>query len=79
MIVLDDADVRRLLTPGVALDAIRRTLTAQRAGRLSAPPRVRAELAGGALMFTAGRIDGLGYGFRVYDSLPMLDDLSAAP
>ena len=61
MIVLDDADVRRLLTPGMAVGAIRRTLTAQRAGRLSAPPRVRAQLAGGALLVTAGRIEGLGY------------------
>src|SRR4051794_25205339 len=70
MIVLADADVRRLLTPRMAVDAIRQTLTAQQAGRLSAPPRVRAELAGGAMLVTAGRIDGLGYGFRVYDTLP---------
>jgi alanine dehydrogenase len=73
VIILDDADVRRLLTPHLAVTAIRSALAAQHAGHLSAPPRVRAELAGGALMFTAGRIEGLGYGFRVYDSLPTTD------
>lgn len=66
MIILDDEEVHRLLTPATAVAAIRSALTAQ----LSAPPRVRAELPDGALIFTVGRLAGLGYGFRVYDTMP---------
>ena len=70
MIVLDDAAVRRALTPRAAVDAVRATLAAQHAGGLSAPPRVPVPLAGGDLVFTAGRVAGVGYGFRVYDTMP---------
>jgi len=70
VIVLDDAAVRRALTPRAAVDAVRATLAAQHAGGLSAPPRVPVPLAGGDLVFTAGRVAGVGYGFRVYDTMP---------
>jgi alanine dehydrogenase len=66
VIILDDDEVHRLLTPATAVAAIRSALTAH----LSAPPRVRAELPEGALIFTVGRLAGLGYGFRVYDTMP---------
>jgi alanine dehydrogenase len=66
VIILDDDEVHRLLTPATAVAAIRSVLAAP----FSAPPRVRAEVAGGALIFTVGRIAGIGYGFRVYDTLP---------
>lgn len=70
MIVLDDADARRLLEPATAVAAVRACLAAQQEGGLEAPPRVRAPLGGGDLMFTAGRLAGTGYGFRMYDTLP---------
>ena len=69
MIVLDDAAVRRSLSPRMAVDAVRAAL----AGELFAPPRVPVELSGGSLVFTAGRLAGTGYGFRVYDTLPTSD------
>jgi ornithine cyclodeaminase len=68
VIVLDDAAVRRSLSPRVAVDAVREALAAQHAGRLSAPARVSAKLADGDLVFTAGRLAGVGYGFRAYDT-----------
>ena len=68
--LLDDAEVRSSLSPQAAVAAVREALAAHHDGRLSAPPRVRAELDAGALLVTAGRLAGIGYGFRVYDSLP---------
>src|SRR6266545_1887664 len=73
MIVIDDAEVRRTLSPELAVDAIREALAALHDGRLAAPPRVRAELGDGTLTFTAGRLAGVGYGFRVYDTQPTKD------
>jgi alanine dehydrogenase len=73
MIVLDDADVRRLLAPAAAIAAVRESLAAQHVGRLIAPARLRADLGGGDLMFTVGRLKGAGYGFRVYDTMPTPD------
>jgi ornithine cyclodeaminase len=70
VIVLDDVAVRRSLSPELAVDAVRQALAAQHAGRLAAPPRVRAELEAGDLVFTAGRLSGVGYGFRAHDTLP---------
>jgi ornithine cyclodeaminase/alanine dehydrogenase-like protein (mu-crystallin family) len=70
VIVLDDAAVRRSLSPRSAVAAVREALAAHHTGRLSAPPRVRAPLDGGDLLVTAGRIIGGHYGFRVYDTLP---------
>jgi ornithine cyclodeaminase len=70
VIVLDDAAVRRALSPELAVDAVRRALAAQHADRLAAPPRVRAPLDTGDLVFTAGRLPGVGYGFRAHDTVP---------
>jgi ornithine cyclodeaminase len=62
-----------LLTPIDAVNAVRAALAAHRDGRLSAPPRVHVDLGDGALVFTAGRLAGDGYGFRVYDTLTSVD------
>jgi ornithine cyclodeaminase len=70
VIVLDDAAVGRLMSPELAVKAVRQTLAAQHAGKLTGPPRLRAPLEAGDLVFTAGRVSGVGYGFRVYDTLP---------
>jgi ornithine cyclodeaminase len=69
VIVLDDAAVRKALTPAVAIGAVRRALLAHQSGHLIAPARLRANLSDGDLIFTAGRLTGTGYGFRVYDTL----------
>jgi ornithine cyclodeaminase len=70
VIVLDDADVRRLLEPATAVAAVRDSLIAHHAGGLIAPARLLAGLGGGDLVFTAGRLKGTGYGFRAYDTMP---------
>lgn len=67
MLVLEDDDVQRLLEPAAAVAAVRESLIAHQSGALSAPPRLRAPLGDrGDLIFTAGRLAGTGYGFRVY-------------
>jgi ornithine cyclodeaminase/alanine dehydrogenase-like protein (mu-crystallin family) len=73
VLVLDDADVRRLLDPATAVAAVRESLAAQHAGRLIAPARLHAGLGGGELYFTVGRLAGMAYGFRVYDTMPTTD------
>jgi alanine dehydrogenase len=70
MLVLDDADTRRLLDPATAVAAVRESLAGHHTGRLFAPPRLVAGLGGGDLLFTAGRLAGTGYGFRAYDTMP---------
>lgn len=70
MLVLDDADTRRLLDPATAVAAVRESLAGHHTGRLFAPPRLLAGLGGGDLLFTAGRLAGTGYGFRAYDTMP---------
>jgi ornithine cyclodeaminase/alanine dehydrogenase-like protein (mu-crystallin family) len=70
MLVLDDADTRRLLDPATAIAAVRESLFGHHTGRLIAPPRLLAGLGGGDLAFTAGRLAGTGYGFRAYDTMP---------
>ncbi len=72
--VLDDTDVRRRLQPAMAIGAVRECLAAEQSGGLIAPARVRAGLGGGDIIFTAGRVTGTGYGFRVYDTLPTAED-----
>jgi ornithine cyclodeaminase/alanine dehydrogenase-like protein (mu-crystallin family) len=72
--LLDDADVRRLLDPAMAIAAVRESLIAHHAGVLTAPPRLRASLGNGDLMFTVGRLAGTGYGFRVYGTMPSDED-----
>jgi len=73
VIVLDDADARRLLQPAAAISAVRESLIAHHAGALSAPARLHAALGAGDLIFTAGRLAGTCYGFRVYDTMPTTD------
>jgi len=73
VLVLDDADVRRLLDPGTTVAAVRESLAAQHAGRLIAPARLHAGLGGGELYVTVGRLAGTAYGFRVYDTMPTTD------
>ncbi len=73
MLVLDDADVRRLLDPGTAIAAVRESLAAHQAGGLLAPARLHAGLGGGELYFTVGRLVGTAYGFRAYDTMPTSD------
>ena len=72
--VLDDAAVRRRLQPAMAITAVRDCLAAEQSGGLIAPARVRAGLGSGDIIFTAGRVAGAGYGFRVYDTLPTEGD-----
>jgi alanine dehydrogenase len=74
MIVVEDADARRLLEPGAAIAAVRESLLAHHVGRLTAPPRLRVGLRGGDLMLTVGRLAGTGYGLRVYDTMPVPAD-----
>lgn len=66
MLILDDADAQRLLKPAAAVAAVRESLIAHHTGGLAAPPRLQAPLGDGDLIFTAGRLAGTGYGFRVY-------------
>lgn len=74
MILLDDADAQRLLDPGTAVGAVRESLIAHHAGTLTAPARLHAGLRAGDLIFTAGRLAGTCYGFRVYDTMPVPAD-----
>jgi alanine dehydrogenase len=66
VLVLDDAEVQRLLKPAAAIAAVRASLIAHDTGELTAPPRLHASLGEGELVFTAGRLAGSSYGFRVY-------------
>jgi len=66
MIVLGEDEVRAGLAPEDAVRAVRKAL----AGELVGPARVGADLGDGSLIFTAGRVAGMGYGFRAYDTRP---------
>src|ERR1039458_4774406 len=39
-------------------------------GNLVAPPRAHADIGGGRIMFTAGRLRGSWFGYRSYDTFP---------
>ncbi|MFG2137532.1 ornithine cyclodeaminase family protein [Streptomyces sp. NPDC048650] len=70
-VLLGDAEVRDRLDPARALAAVRQALLDHHAGRLAAPPRVRAGLGDGELVFTVGALSGGGggrglHGFRAY-------------
>ncbi|WP_166741753.1 ornithine cyclodeaminase family protein [Cumulibacter soli] len=66
--LLTDDDVEPVLTPALALDAVRGVLRDHAAGRASGGPRVSADLGAGELTFTAGATAEV-YGYRSYDSL----------
>lgn len=77
-LLLDDHDVRTHLDPATAVDAVRTALLASYQGTLHGPPRVRAGLGDGDLIFTAGRLDSLGvFGFRAYDTFAEAEQLVA--
>jgi alanine dehydrogenase len=77
-LLLNDHDVRAHLDPVTAVDAVRAALLATYEGTMHAPPRVRAELGDGGLVFTAGRLDRLGvFGFRAYDTFAGAEQLVA--
>jgi ornithine cyclodeaminase/alanine dehydrogenase-like protein (mu-crystallin family) len=69
-IVLRDGDVRSRLDAGDAVRWMGEAIDAHHRGDLVAPPRVRAELGGGAFAFTAGRLRGSWFGYRSYDTFP---------
>lgn len=78
VLLLDDDDVRARLDPGTAVSAVREALLAAHSGLLHAPPRVTADLGGGNLVFTAGRLEPAGvFGFRAYDTLVGAEQLVA--
>ncbi|MBX6751208.1 MAG: ornithine cyclodeaminase family protein [Micromonosporaceae bacterium] len=68
--VLRDDDIVRLLQPADAVRWIGEAIDAHHRGELSAPPRTAAELDGGRLVFTVGRLRGAWFGYRSYDTFP---------
>jgi alanine dehydrogenase len=77
-LLLNDHDVRAHLDPVTAVDAVRTALLASHQGTLHAPPRVRADLGDGDLVFTAGRLDPPGvFGFRAYATFAGAEQLVA--
>ncbi|MFI6895206.1 MULTISPECIES: ornithine cyclodeaminase family protein [unclassified Streptomyces] len=78
VLLLNDDDVRAHLDAPTAVRAVRNALLAANEGGLHAPPRVRADLGGGQLVFTAGhlRAEKL-FGFRAYDTLVGAEQLVA--
>jgi alanine dehydrogenase len=78
-LLLGDDDVRARLDRATAVGAVRAALLAAHEGTLHAPPRVRADLGDGDLVFTAGRMDPPGvFGFRVYDTFAGTDTFAGA-
>lgn len=68
--ILRDDDVVRLLQPADAVRWTKEAIDAHYRGELVAPPRVSADLAGGQVVFTVGRLRGSWFGYRSYDTLP---------
>lgn len=78
VLLLNDDDVRARLDAGTAVRAVRRALVAAHDGGLQAPPRVRADLGDGHLVFTAGRLGQQKlFGFRAYDTFVGAEQLVA--
>ncbi len=68
--LFNDDDVRTHLDPATAVRAVRAAVLAHHEGTLQAPPRVRADIGDGHLVFTAGHLREQGvFGFRVYDTI----------
>lgn len=76
--LFNDDDVRARIDAGTAVRAVRRAIVAQYEGTMQAPPRVRADLGDGHLVFTAGRLreEGL-FGFRAYETFAGAEQLVA--
>lgn len=68
--VLRDDEIVQLLRPADAVRWISEAIDAHYRGELIAPPRSTAELDGGRLVFTAGRLRGSWFGYRSYDTFP---------
>ncbi|TBO58987.1 ornithine cyclodeaminase family protein [Streptomyces kasugaensis] len=77
-VLCNDDDVRARLDAATAVRAVRAALPAHHAGTLHAPPRVRADIGGGDLVFTTGHLrDRRVFGFRAYDTLVGAEQLVA--
>lgn len=70
MTLLADGDIVRHLSARDAVRWMGEAIDAHHRGDLVAPPRVRADLEGGSLTFTTGRLRGSWFGYRSYDSFP---------
>lgn len=66
--LLFDKEVRRHLTPTLAVEAARAALIDAYRGRLESPPRIHATVGQGALVFTAGGYPDGACGVRVYQT-----------
>ncbi len=76
--LFSDDDVRNHLDAATAVRAVRAALLAHHEGTLHAPPRVRADIGDGHLVFTAGHLREQGlFGFRVYDTIVDAEQLVA--
>ncbi|MEH1013781.1 ornithine cyclodeaminase family protein [Micromonospora sp. CPCC 206060] len=67
-VLLRDDEIRDRLDAPTTVAAMRAALLAARSGRLVAPPRAAASLAGGRMVLTAGQLTDEWYGFRSYDT-----------
>ncbi|MFB6871767.1 ornithine cyclodeaminase family protein [Streptomyces sp. NPDC056323] len=77
-LVFNDDDVRDRLDAATAVRAVRCALLAHHGGTLYAPPRARADLGQGDLVFTAGHLSADGrFGFRAYDTFAGAEQLVA--
>lgn len=76
--LFDDDDVRDRLDARTAVLTVRSAILAGYEGTLLAPPRVRADLGDGHLVFTAGRLRAQElFGFRAYDTVAGAEQLVA--
>lgn len=66
--LLTDDDVSSVLTPALAMDAVRDVIGSHAIGEAAGGPRVSADLGDGEMTFTAGATPEV-YGYRSYDSL----------
>ncbi|MEH1168664.1 ornithine cyclodeaminase family protein [Micromonospora sp. CPCC 205539] len=67
-LLLSDAEISARLDAPTAVAAMRAALLAAGSGRLTAPPRASARLAGGRMVLTAGQLGDEWYGYRSYDT-----------
>jgi ornithine cyclodeaminase/alanine dehydrogenase-like protein (mu-crystallin family) len=65
-----DSDIAGGLDAAAAVRWMGEAVDAHHRGELIAPPRARAELGDGRLVFTAGRLRGSWFGYRSYDTFP---------
>lgn len=70
VLVLRDSDILEVLRPADAVRWVAEAIDEHHRGVLIAPPRTYAGLGGGRLVFTAGRLQGLWFGYRSYDTFP---------